>query len=351
MKINRSTSLPLDRFIEFALYDKKSGYYMKKNPFGKKGDFITAPNITIIFSEIIAIWVITFWKSIGSPKRFNLLELGAGNGEMMRVMINTLKNFPEIFNACKFMIHEKSDFLIKKQQQNLKSEKVNWINNIKKINSYPTIFLANEFFDALPIKQFFKKKGIWVERFVYLNKTKKAEFKEHPINIKEIEQNLNFEISKDQNIIEYSPSSFEYLKNICSIIKKNDGGILIIDYGYLNSKMHETLQAVNNHKYSNVLENIGNSDITYNINFNLFKKFINHFDDLNSVESNQKKFLTSMGIVQRAEIVSENIPFSKKSDLFYRIRRLIDEKQMGKLFKVMLIKKTKNKFKIGFEVD
>ena len=86
-------NLPLDQFIEFALYDKVNGYYMKKNPFGKEGDFITAPNITRLFSEIIAIWVLTFLKSVGSPKIFNLLELGAGNGEMMKVIIETLKNF------------------------------------------------------------------------------------------------------------------------------------------------------------------------------------------------------------------------------------------------------------------
>ena len=92
MKINKSTKLPLDKFIELALYDKKSGYYIKKTTFGKEGDFITAPNITRLFSEIIAIWVITFWKSIGSPKNFNLLELGAGNREMMKLIIETLKN-------------------------------------------------------------------------------------------------------------------------------------------------------------------------------------------------------------------------------------------------------------------
>ena len=115
--------------------------------------------------------------------------------------------------------------------------------------------------------------------------------------------------------------------------------------------MHETLQAINNHKYSNVLENIGDSDITYNINFNLFQKFIKKFNNLNSIVTNQKKFLTSMGILQRAEIISKNISFSKKVDLFYRIRRLIDKKQMGELFKVMLIKNIKNKFKTGFEID
>ena len=351
MKISRLTNLPLDKFIEMALYDKNSGYYMKRNPFGKEGDFTTSPNITRLFSEMIAIWVITFWKSIGSPKKFNLIELGAGNGEMMRVIIDTLKNFPECFDNCNFQIHEKSTFLTEQQQQNLKLENVIWLDDIKKVNSNPTIFLANEFFDALPIKQFFKKNEGWVERFVNFKKINKAKFKEQLTDIKKIEKKLNFEISKDQNIIEYSPSSFEYLKNICNTITKNDGGILIIDYGHLNAKMHETLQAVNNHKYSNVLENIGDSDITYNINFNLFQKFINQFHNLNSLVSNQKKFLTSMGILQRAEIISKNISFSKKTDLFYRIRRLIDEKQMGELFKVMLIKKKKNKFKTGFEID
>jgi len=350
MKTNKK-DLPLDQFIDFALYDKVNGYYMKKNPFGKEGDFITAPNITRLFSEIIAIWVLTFWKSIGSPKKFNLLELGAGNGEMMKVIIETLKNFPECFNNCSFQIHEKSEFLKKRQQLNLKSENITWIDDIKINNSYPTVFLANEFFDALPIKQFFKRNESWVERFVNLKDEKNAEFNEQPINIKDIDKDLGFEISKDQEIIEYSPSSFEYLKDISNLIKKNDGGILIIDYGYLNLKMEETLQAIRNHKHSNILEDIGDSDITYNINFNLFKRFIDQFDDLNFIITNQKKFLTSMGIIQRAEIISENIPFSKKSDLFYRIRRLIDEKQMGELFKVMLIKKHKNNFKTGFEID
>ena len=348
MKISKSTSLPLDKFIEWALYDKNSGYYIKKNPFGKEGDFITAPNITRLFSEIISIWAITFWESIGSPKKFNLIELGAGNGEMMRVITETLKNFPECYNACNFMIHEKSNFLINQQKKNLNAEKISWIKDIKNINSYPTLYLANEFFDAIPIKQFFKKNKGWVERFVELKNSKKAEFKEQKINITKLEQSLNFEISKNQKIIEYSPETFKYLKTICEIIQKNGGGMLIIDYGYLDSKMQETLQAVNNHKYSDVLENIGDSDITYNISFNLFQKFTSQFYNLNSIVTNQKKFLTSMGILQRAEIISKNIPFSKKTDLFYRIRRLIDEKQMGELFKVMLIKNIKNQFKTGF---
>ena len=113
MKTNNK-DLPLDQFIEFALYDKVDGYYMKKDPFGKEGDFITSPNITRVFSEIIAIWIVTYWKSLGSPKKFNLLEFGAGNGEMMKVIIETLKNFPECSLNCNFQIHEKSELLKKK---------------------------------------------------------------------------------------------------------------------------------------------------------------------------------------------------------------------------------------------
>ena len=235
------------------------------------------------------------------------------------------------------------------KKKNLNSKKFSWLKDIEKINSNPTIFLANEFFDAIPIKQFFRKKNSWIERFVDLNDPKKAKFKEEKIDIKTIEKNLNFEISKNQNIIEYSPEAFRYLKIICDLIQKNDGGMLIVDYGYADSKMHDTLQAVNNHKYSNILENIGDSDITYNINFHCFEKFINQFKEIDSIFTNQKKFLTSMGILQRAEIISKNIAFSKKADLFYRVRRLIDEKQMGELFKVMLVKNKRNNFKTGFQ--
>ena len=95
MILKKNYKIPLDKFIDYCLYDRKNGYYMTKNPFGILGDFITAPNISRLFSEMIAIWTISFWKSLGSPKKFNLIELGAGNGEMMRV-INELKGEVEI---------------------------------------------------------------------------------------------------------------------------------------------------------------------------------------------------------------------------------------------------------------
>ena len=104
MKIKKNTVLTIDQYINEALYNYKFGYYMKNNPFGKNGDYITSPNISILFSEMIAIWIISFWENLKCPKKFNLIELGGGNGEMMKQILNTFKNFPLFQNSCK--IHD-----------------------------------------------------------------------------------------------------------------------------------------------------------------------------------------------------------------------------------------------------
>ena len=348
MKIKKSGEIPLDKFIDLSLYNKKIGYYMKKNPFGKKGDFITAPNISRLFSEMIAIWIISFWKNLGSPRNFNLIELGAGNGEMMKVLLESFQNFPSFLESCNIIIHEKSPILIRIQKEKLSKSKIIWVSQINKIKKNPSIFIANEFFDAMPIKQFRKQRNIWYEKFVNFENYSKASFIEKKTDIKKIEKRLNFKISQNQNFIEYSEFGFDYLKNISNIIKKNTGGLLIIDYGYLEKKMKNTLQAVSNHKFANILDNIGGVDITHNINFELFKKFTQKLGGLDNNLNTQKNFLIKMGIKERAEILSRNKNFSKKADIFYRLNRLIDEKQMGTLFKVMFIKSKKIKFNLGF---
>ena len=348
MKLKKNLNLSLDQFINHSLYDKKSGYYMKKNPFGKTGDFITAPNISRLFSEMISVWTIAFWQSLGSPKKFNLIELGAGNGEMMKDIIATLQNFPYFFNSCNFIIHEKSPSLIKIQKTKLKKNKITWINQINKIGNFPSLFLANEFFDAMAIKQFIKKKDLWIEKFVKFESNQKPFFIEKKTNIKNLEKKINLTISKNQNFIEYSELGLNYLKEISRIIKKNSGGLLIIDYGDNNKKMRNTLKGVSKHKFANILEDIGNIDITHNINFNLFRKFIKQIGNLESNLTSQKKFLLKLGIKERAETISKNLNFSKKANIYYRLDRLIDDQQMGNLFKVMLIKNKKNKFNLGF---
>ena len=117
-KINKifgkSKYIPLDSFLERVLYDKKIGYYQKKDPFGLKGDFVTAPNIS---SEMIAIWFVSFWENLNKPKKINFVELGPGNGDFSLMLIKTLKNFPELFKAVNIFLYEKSNKLIKIQKK------------------------------------------------------------------------------------------------------------------------------------------------------------------------------------------------------------------------------------------
>tara|TARA_B100000768_G_scaffold109189_1_gene101273 strand:- start:917 stop:1963 length:1047 start_codon:yes stop_codon:yes gene_type:complete len=348
MRIKKNNLLSFDKFIEESLYNKKFGYYMKNNPFGERGDFITAPNISVLFSEMIAIWAISFWENLNCPKKFNLIELGAGNGEMMKIMLNTFNKFPQFKNSCNIKILEKSEFLKKIQKKTIKGKKIKWINDLNKLNKLPCIFIANEFFDALPIKQFIKKKNQWYERYVKFTNQSKLEFLDMPYDIKKLEKKISFRISLQQEFIEYSPLLLRYLKDITNRIKLNDGGILIIDYGYIEKKMKNTVQSVFKHRYIDILESFGNSDITYNLNFNLINKLIKKFGSFYQEITTQKEFLTKLGILNRAEILSKKMPFSKKADMYYRIKRLIDDRQMGNLFKVTFVTNKKNKFNLGF---
>jgi len=348
MKIKDNDLLSLDKFIEESLYNRKFGYYMKSDPFGEKGDFITAPNISILFSEMIAIWIVAFWEDLNCPKQFNLVELGAGNGEMMKLLVNTFNKFSQFQDGCNIKILEKSAFLRKIQKKKIKNQKIKWLNNLDELNNLPCIFVANEFFDALPIKQFIKIQNKWYERHVKFTNQKSPKFLDIPFNIQKLEKKIKFKISSNQKFIEYSPLASKYLKNITNKIKLNDGGILIIDYGYIDKKMKNTLQSVSKHKYTDVLNNFGSSDITYNLSFNLISQMIKKMGSFFYITTTQKEFLTKLGIMKRAEILSKNMLFSKKADMYFRVKRLIDDKQMGNLFKVIFVTNKKNKFKLGF---
>ena len=138
------------------------------------------------------------------------------------------------------------------------------------------------------------------------------------------------------------------MKQISKKLINKNGGLLIIDYGYLNNSMMDSLQAVKNHKKVNILKYYGSSDITYKINFKTIKKISKYLNLKPQGITTQRKFLLKLGILERAEIISKKLPFSKKADIYFRLKRLIDKNQMGELFKVMLITNKKTKFQIGF---
>jgi len=339
--------IPLDKFIDNALYHPKNGYYMQKFPFGKKGDFITSPNISNIFSEMIFLWIISYWEKFHAGKNINIVELGAGNGEMMFQIIGSARRFKKFYNKCNFSIYEKSNKLIKVQKEKLKKYEVKWIKNLNILKNKPTIFFGNEFLDALPIKQFINYNNIWYERYIE-KKNGSYNFTKIRCDIKKIEKKINLKISKKQKFLEISFEEFKIIEKLNNIITKKGGCILLIDYAYTNKKMLNTLQAVKNHKRVNVLEEVGSSDISHVININLLKKYASKLN-LKVDYNTQRDFLLNLGIMNRAEILAANTRFLEKANIFYRVNRLIDKKQMGELFKVIFLYKKNQKFKLGFK--
>jgi len=348
MSLKNNKHLPLDKFIDLALYHPKKGFYMKKNPIGKNGDFITSPNISILFSEMIVIWTVAFWENLNCPKKINIVELGGGNGEMLKQIIFSSKKFSKFSNSCNFFLYEKSPFLIKIQKSKLEKTKVKWIKNFKKINIYPTIFIANEFFDALPIKQFIKVNNRWYEKYLDISNSKNFKFINKSFKIEKLKSKLKIDIN-NQSFIEYSPLALNYLKKISKIISKNKGGLLIIDYGNFNWKMSDSLKIIQKHKIKQNFNDLGNSDITYDINFNLIKKILKNFELNVAGSTTQRNFLKRLGILERAEIVAKNMIFSKKADLFYRLQKLIGKNEMGTTFKVLLATNKSNNFNLGMK--
>ena len=343
-----SKKIPIDKFISNALYDKDHGYYSKKIPFGKKGDFITSPGISSLFSEIIALWIVAFWEHLDKPKIFNIVELGPGSGQMCSTLIKVFKKFPIFFSSANIFLYEKSKNLKDLQKKNLNHEKINWITNFNKIKKGPVVFLGNEFFDALPIKQFKKIKKILYEKYVKLENRSKITTIFKKADVKTIIELKKYNLLKEQSFIEFPKQGLAELNMIINTIQKLNGGLLLIDYGFLKQENKNTLQSVKNHKQNMMFNNIGNADITSLVNFNLLKKYLKRKKlKVNNIVT-QEFFLKRMGIINRADMVSQRMNFKEKSDLYLRLQRLLNPKQMGKLFKVISAFKIKKKFSLGF---
>ena len=176
----------------------------------------------------------------------------------------------------------------------------------------------------------------------------KKKFVDILFDIRKVEKKIGFNISQNQKFIEYSPHAVKYLEIIAQKIKSNDGGILIIDYGYWEEKMKNTLKSISNHRFNDVLKNFTKADITYDINFRLLENILKNSGLKINGKNNQKIFLENLGINKRAEIISKNLPFLKKVDIFYRLKKLTDKKMMGEVFKVVFATNKNINFQAGF---
>ena len=340
--------LPIDEFFHNVLYDKKIGYYNSKSPFGKKGDFITSPKISNIFSEMIAIWIISTWETFGKPKNFNIVELGPGDASLTNILLKVFEKFPKFNSLKKVFLYEKSKYLKIKQKRLLK-KKVKWIKNYSEIKKGPVIFFGNEFFDAIPIKQFRREGKKYYEKYYTCDKRNKIREIFKPASEKDTKILNSLKSIKNLKFIEFPKEGLAELKKISSKISKLNGCLLMIDYGYLKPNNQNTLQSVIKHSKNNIFRNLGKADITCHVNFSLLSEYFvkNNLKVKKTITQNE--FLNNMGILQRAEIVSKNMKFSEKSDLYLRLKRLLSPQYMGDLFKVILAYKSQISFYNGFK--
>jgi cyclopropane-fatty-acyl-phospholipid synthase len=348
--IYKKKIIPLDKFIDIALYNKQLGYYQNKKIFSRDGDFITSPFISSIFSEMISIWIVSYWIYLKKPKKINILELGPGNGLMINQIINSLKKIKTFDANFNIYLHEKSESLIKVQKENLNNFKnIVWIKNINKIKQYPTIIIANEFFDAFPIKQFFKINNNWHEQCISFKKNiKKIIYYKNKINNNILKKYSKFFNINKSKIIEYPVKIENYLNSISKIIKKNNGIFLTFDYGYSDIVGKNTLRAIKKHKIVDLLKEYTDCDITFDINFNILKNIFkkNNVRFIGAVSQNF--FLQKLGIMERASQIVKKQNVIDSKNLILSINKLINPKEMGNTFKALAFCNKNCKFNLGF---
>ncbi len=303
-KIISNGDMPIDEFMELALYHPEYGYYTNNYPIGAEGDFITSPEISQIFGEIIAIFFLNKIHELPEGD-IALVEIGAGKGTLMKDILRTFSQFPEISERIKPYIIEINPKLRELQSMALD---VTHIESIEELPSLPCIIYANEFFDCLPIKQFHNENEVKVTI-------------------------TNGELTRtsDEITLEESQGAEGYYSNICEHIKENKGLGLFIDYGYFSGS-GDTLQAIQKHKKASIFHDIGDTDLTSHINFNKLEN-LSRGVGLQVLElKTQAEFLIKYGITLRAEILAKANP-----KILDDVNRLISTSQMGDLFKVIAI--------------
>ncbi|WP_343289185.1 class I SAM-dependent methyltransferase [Wolbachia endosymbiont of Encarsia formosa] len=320
-------SISISNFMNAALYHKEYGYYMNKLPLGKDGDFITAPEISQLFGETIAVWIMNIWEKLGKPSKFSLVELGPGKGTLIHDVIRVTKKYSCFFSSMDIHLVEISPILQKIQKEKLKGLDINWHTDVDNLPNQPTIFFANELFDALPIDQFVYLDGQWYE-----NRVTKQDNGSLSLLLQCSVPITGKGKLFNGAVVEVCLAGTEILNKLENKIVNNGGAALIIDYGYVYPSYKSTLQSIRQHKYTNFLENVGNSDITALVNFQALKDSLKHVD---CETLTQREFLYLFGIKERAQALMENASNEQKNRIFSEFLRLTEN--MGTLFKVMLI--------------
>jgi NADH dehydrogenase [ubiquinone] 1 alpha subcomplex assembly factor 7 len=314
--------------MAIALTDPEFGYYMRRDPLGR--DFVTAPEVSQIFGELIGLFLVQAWEDRGRPRRFSLIELGPGRGTLMADILRAAKIRPGFGEAAQIVLVETSPALRTVQRQTLNGVPVQWVHGLDDLGKGPCFVIANEFFDALPVQQFVRSDHGWHERTVA------ARGDDLVFALSETSASSRFGEAPLGSILEVGTEAIAAIRTISHRVAKSGGAALIVDYGYAGPSLGDTFQAVKRHAYADPLADPGEADLTFHVDFAALASAAQSQGARVFGPIAQSAFLSALGIHLRAERLKQSAP-EQASEIDAAVERLTSPKQMGTLFKVLAL--------------
>ncbi len=336
--IKSTGPMPVWRYMDICLTHPQHGYYVARDPLGREGDFVTSPEVSQMFGELLGLWAASVWKAMGAPQNVNLIELGPGRGTLMMDALRAIRILPPFYLACDVHLVEINPQLRDKQYKALNGARsVQWHTSIDDVPDGPSIIFANEYFDVLPVHQMVRKETGWHERVVEIDAADRLVFGIAAEPAAHFEALLPPLVSAAPigAVYEWRPDS-EIMK-VASRVRDFGGAALIIDYGHTRSDAGDTFQAIARHSYTDPLRNPGLSDITAHVDFQALALAAEDVGARVHGPVEQGKFLRTLGIETRALTLMAKATPQVSEDIASGLKRLTDSGRggMGSLFKVL----------------
>jgi SAM-dependent MidA family methyltransferase len=323
----------LDAFMAACLMHPQHGYYTTRDPFGQAGDFITAPEISQMFGELVGLCLAQTWLDQGSPAAVSLVELGPGRGTLMADALRATRGVPGFHDALQLHLVETSPALRTRQADTLSAHTPTWHDSADTLPDLPTLCIANEFFDALPVRQFQRHGAGWCERVVGLADGALA----LGLNTKRIEPALAHRLNDTSqgDIVETCPAAAPVIDALARRIAAHGGATLIVDYGDWRS-LGDTVQAVRGHDRADILAAPGLADLSAHVDFEALAQTARGICKTTRLAP-QALFLSRLGITQRADALASGMSGPTLQAHQAAFHRLTGRDEMGTLFKVMAL--------------
>lgn len=326
-------------FMALCLFDPEHGYYTTRDPFGSAGDFTTAPEVSQMFGELVAVWVYMAWQGAGSPPEVCVAELGPGRGTLMKDLVRTLAQFDRAFvERTRFALVEASPRLTDVQRATLAPApgRFEWHDRLEQLPDLPTIFVGNEIFDAIPARQYVRHGGRWLERCIGLDDQGRLRFVLGTGTPAASLLPPGADCALDGTVLEHAPAREAFMQTIAGRIARFGGAALFFDYGHLEPGLGDTLQAVRRHAPDGVLDHPGEADLTSHVDFRSLAA-VAEGCGLAVQTATQRDLLLALGLAERVEALSAGKDEAQRARIAGEAERLAGAGAMGDLFKALLV--------------